>query len=479
MDYNPVMEPLVLVVEDSEIDRLLLMKILEKNGISSKWVGTGQECMVEIERNLPDLILLDIMMPQMNGLETLKKLREMYTPMELPVIVVSALTQNPDMIQALSLGANDYISKPIEPSISILRVRSCLTKSQQAKTITKQLAFQRAVSEATQVLLPGGELGPLMTTITGILLKAADLSRVHVFKNEFNYERELCMSLLSEACAPGLDPHLSLPKLQHASYRKHAPNLQETLTQGKAFQGTLENLPEPEKGGLASLKVQSVLVLPLFRGSEFWGFMSFVDCNKNRLWSSDEVDLLRIVVEATGMFLVRKMSEDEMYRLAVHDGLTGLYNRRYTLDQLQILVRIFPRNKADFTVALIDIDFFKHINDEHGHLAGDMILLEFAQFLQCQFRPNDIVGRYGGEEFVILIQNISMELSLMKFERIRQLIEAETYHFHGTPLKFTFSTGLASTRDLKEGLTSEALINLADTRLYSAKEAGRNRVVGS
>ncbi|MDD5475505.1 MAG: sensor domain-containing diguanylate cyclase, partial [Syntrophales bacterium] len=121
-------------------------------------------------------------------------------------------------------------------------------------------------------------------------------------------------------------------------------------------------------------------------------------------WTDGRLVRMEIATEITE----RKLAEEELYRISIHDYLTGVYNRRYVFERLDILVKEYQREGRDFSVSIIDLDFFKKINDVHGHLAGDHILKEFASILKASFRPFDLVGRYGGEEFVAVAMNIDV-----------------------------------------------------------------------
>lgn len=160
--------------------------------------------------------------------------------------------------------------------------------------------------------------------------------------------------------------------------------------------------------------------------------------------------------------------------LSLTDALTGLYNRRH-LDTM--LEREFLRAKrygSDLSVAIIDIDFFKKVNDTHGHICGDYILKEVAYLILENFRKTDIIFRYGGEEFVALLTETTLEKAKIPLERLRKSVEEYPFNFKGTDIKITISGGATEIRDVENA--SEFLDN-ADKALYMAKENGRNQIV--
>ncbi len=141
------------------------------------------------------------------------------------------------------------------------------------------------------------------------------------------------------------------------------------------------------------------------------------------------------------------------------------------------IVAEYIRNVYMFSVAIIDIDYFKLINDKYGHQAGDQVLIEFTQIISNGLRPYDILGRYGGEEFIIVSVNTTSEHLKIAIERILEKIRKIEINYKGNKINFTFSTGIADGNDfIEEDLTVDRAVELADRRLYKAKQKGRNRI---
>lgn len=169
-----------------------------------------------------------------------------------------------------------------------------------------------------------------------------------------------------------------------------------------------------------------------------------------------------------------KADKEKLERLATFDSLTGLYNRRAILGKLHELINLANRYKEDFSLIMLDIDHFKKVNDRYGHLTGDGVLEEIATLIRRNTRDTDIVGRYGGEEFIIILPKTNLSSSWVVAERLRSIIEkAELKDFAGNVFAITVSQGLAGW-ERHEDATS--LISRADDALYKAKEKGRNRV---
>jgi diguanylate cyclase (GGDEF)-like protein len=166
--------------------------------------------------------------------------------------------------------------------------------------------------------------------------------------------------------------------------------------------------------------------------------------------------------------------KEKLEKLATFDSLTGLYNRRAILGKLRELINLANRYKEDFSLSMLDIDHFKKVNDRYGHLTGDEVLEEIATLIRQNIRDTDIVGRYGGEEFIIILPKTTLSSAWVVAERLRSIIEkAEMKDSAGNVFTITVSQGLAG---WERGEDAYSLISCADEALYKAKEKGRNCV---
>lgn len=168
---------------------------------------------------------------------------------------------------------------------------------------------------------------------------------------------------------------------------------------------------------------------------------------------------------------------EEIYRLAIIDGLTDIPNKRYMTEFLTRELSRSIRHKRPIAVCLFDIDRFKTINDDRGHLCGDYVLRELAYRLKTVIRAEELLARYGGEEFAVVLPEATLEDALRVGERIRSIVESTIFRFDDLNVPVTVSVGVAAVKDGEE-ISADALVELADNRLYDAKRAGRNRVVG-
>jgi len=176
----------------------------------------------------------------------------------------------------------------------------------------------------------------------------------------------------------------------------------------------------------------------------------------------------------------KKAMERQIREMAIRDPLTDLYNRRYIFERLDEMEAEYSRTKRDFCISIIDLDNFKTVNDSYGHVVGDQVLKEFAGTLAASVRRCDLVGRYGGEEFIILSRNTGPAETIMMVERLMDTVRNKPMMFNDREISPTFCCGIAGRSELPpEDSSVDALLRRADARLYSAKDAGRNCYVYS
>ncbi len=192
------------------------------------------------------------------------------------------------------------------------------------------------------------------------------------------------------------------------------------------------------------------------------------------LRDGDLVKIGRTIFKYLSGTNVEALYHEEIYRLTTVDGLTQVFNKRYLLDTLVREISRARRYRRELTLVLFDIDHFKEINDTFGHLAGDYVLKALADEVRTKIRREDVLARFGGEEFAVILPEVSLSGAVDFSEKIRRLIEKSVFSFEGEDIPVRASFGVAS---LDDGVGEhEDLIRLADERLYKAKQSGRNRV---
>ncbi len=227
--------------------------------------------------------------------------------------------------------------------------------------------------------------------------------------------------------------------------------------------------------GTGSLKPAEVIYFP-FRYEDLMGVL--VMYNKSYL-HSDKVVLVERLLSEYVLALKSAFSYQQMQQLAAFDELTGLYNRRFGMQRLYEEYKRAKRLKTTLCVIMFDLDHFKHVNDTYGHQAGDYLLSAFARILKENFREEDVVMRYGGEEFLCALNNTREENSCQRADDLRRKVEETQFVWRGNVLKITVSCGIAGVKPDEENKTLSDLIKEADERLYVAKNSGRNRCIGT
>jgi diguanylate cyclase (GGDEF)-like protein len=164
-----------------------------------------------------------------------------------------------------------------------------------------------------------------------------------------------------------------------------------------------------------------------------------------------------------------------MIDAALRDGLTRIYNKKFFLDRLETEFAYARRHKSVLSLVMFDVDYFKRVNDTHGHLAGDAVLVHLSRITQATIRTEDVLARYGGEEFAVICRGTPLLNAGVLGERLRTRVELENFDYQGTRLPVTISVGVAALPEANVSLASE-LIRDADSALYEAKRTGRNRV---
>lgn len=238
-----------------------------------------------------------------------------------------------------------------------------------------------------------------------------------------------------------------------------------------------------EDGGLSRIHARVICIAGQYALTDA-GSTNGTFLNDQRITSTCSLqggDRIQLGTELTlGFMLISDAEESalrKVYEAAMRDGLTGVYNRKHLEERLDSEITFALRHNSKLSLILQDIDLFKKVNDTYGHLAGDAVLREIGRILQQNIRTEDLVARYGGEEFVLLLRGIDLPAARQMANRLRNTIADTTIYYDGIQLRITSSAGVASLDECSPQSTKEALLALADSRLYQAKQSGRNRVI--
>ncbi|HET9182208.1 MAG TPA: diguanylate cyclase [Candidatus Angelobacter sp.] len=322
----------------------------------------------------------------------------------------------------------------------------------------EQLEAINAVARQTTAVL---DLDELLTVVCRLLLEWFHSDHVAVLMAEGD-------SLRVRAHEGRLTPNLAMGS-QLAPGRGVAAR---AVAQGRSV---IENDVHSVDGYIAGFaETQSELCVPLIFFGEKLGVLALESAKKNA-FETDDIQPLESVADICAAAIQNASYFDRMKQLAYVDGLTGIHNRRFFEMRIVEELERAGRFQGRMAVIMIDIDNFKRVNDEFGHLLGDEVLRLVATILKQQLRKSDLLCRYGGEEFAIVVPETAGENAMRVAEKLRRQIE--THHFPGVPRPVTISCGVSEYPT--HGITRDEVVAAADSALYSAKQAGRNRIVSA
>jgi len=446
----------ILVVDDIEANvRLLEAKLTaEYYDVLSACDGPTALAMAASEK--PDIVLLDVMMPGMDGFEVCRRLKEDPLTRHIPVVLITALDGRADRINGLEAGADEFLNKPIDDVMLFSRVRS-LTR---LKTVIDELRDREAS-------------GRRMGVIAGAASRLAGSGGRIIICDDNDRQAQRIASELAIEHRPVIE---SDPDKAHLTARGPV-DLLIINTNAKGFDGL--RLAAQMRSDEAT---RHIPILAVIDPDERARMVKALEIGVNDVLPRP-IDPQELSARARTQIKRKRYTDflrnnlDQSLELAVTDQLTGLHNRRYMNGQLAALVARATKGGEPTAALLIDIDHFKKINDNFGHDVGDEVLQEFAVRLASNVRAIDLPCRHGGEEFVVIMPDTTLAAAERIAERIRLHVAGSPFRVAGGKeiLTVTISIGVAAT--LGEGDTPEALIKRADSGVYDAKAAGRNKVI--
>jgi two-component system cell cycle response regulator len=453
----------ILVVDDVPTNVKLLEARLSAEYFDVLTASNGTEALAICARAECDIILLDIMMPDMDGFEVCRRLKSNPATHFIPVVIVTALDSPSDRVRGLEAGADDFLTKPVSDVVLIARVRS-LTR---LKMMTDELRMRAITSLEIGVQAP--ERSAVADTGKGGRILLVD-------DRPSSYERLAPVLSTEHAVDVETNPAEALFHAADGNYDLLIVSLGLENFDGLRLCSQARSLERTRAVPiLAIADADADNNARLLRGLE-------IGVNDYLLRPVDKNELL-----ARARTQIRKRRYADHLRdnvqnsidMAITDALTGLHNRRYMESHLATLAEQASTRGKPLALMILDIDYFKSINDNYGHDAGDDVLREFAVRVRKSIRGIDLACRYGGEEFVIVMPETDLHVAGMVAERLRRSIAGEPFAINkGTKrVEVTISIGL-STLELKGEAVADVL-KRADTALYRAKHDGRNRVVAA
>src|SRR5664280_847169 len=431
-------KPVILIVDDQPQNIELLEAYLVPQGYEIVTAANGEEALGKLSGNQIDLLLLDVMMPGIDGFEVIRRVRQDDTHRLLPIILVTALRETKDRVKGIEAGCDDFISKPIDKAELLARVRSLL----KLKAYNDLMSNYRKDLEVTKI--------------------SADEAREYA-ESIINTVREPLIAL---------DQDLRVVKVSRSFYDVFKVKPEETMGQLIYDLGNkqwdipkLRDLLEdilPKKVSFDNYEVEHDFAIIGRR-------IMLLNARQIQRATGKE----RIILLAIEDITERKQSEEKIQQMAYHDSLTGLPNRKLFSDRLGIALIHAQRNQKKVGIAMLDLDNFKDVNDTLGHDAGDILLKAAAMRLSAELRKVDTVARFGGDEFVLILPDLKViEDAIPVAQKIVDSFR-KSFLIDTNQLIVTMSIGIAVYPN--DGTDEAMLLKNADIAMYQAKQAGRDR----
>ena len=470
----------VFVADDNPSILQGLDRALKVTGYRVRTADSGRAVLNLLEQaeEVPDLLLLDVMMPEMSGLEVLRTLRMDARWVDIPVVLITATNDGALPVSALRDGAVDFLTKPFRLDELLARVENHVRRNRDLRRAREAARMRLQAIDLIRELnrvVTADEMFHLVTSRTSEILGVGRCSVLVVQEGE-NVAR---VAASSEAeLTDGLELELATyPEVREALHTRR-PVIIEDVAASPLFD---EVRAEWERRG-QPLQLRSVIVVPFPITENVTGLLVERSTLDEPVLGEDAAELAQRVVEAIvqacgRVQLFQKLVEQrrKLHELAHTDELTGCDTRRSIITYLARELENARDTLQPLSIVILDLDRFKEINDTCGHLAGDAVLRALGGWLGAEgLRANDRAGRYGGDEFVVVLPGTGSAGASAFADRARAHFSSIPFLFGETAVQASLSAGVASWPEA-EVATAEELISLADTALYQAKQGGRNR----
>jgi two-component system cell cycle response regulator len=483
----------ILIADDDTAIVQTMTWVLKEHGYDVVAVHQGERVVELMGERTPDLVILDVMFPDVDGYQILERIKDDDRFRDVPVLMVSSLPPEEAAVRTLGLGAADFVRKPFRVKEMLARIQAQLRMRAILRSAND--ALRHAEAELERVREEAENRRKLVDILHDVTDDLSSDEIYHLLARRVARALDLthCSVILARQ---GERPRVVATAFEQASARNFEldldryPEIRAALDSGRAV--LVEDvMSSPLYADVrqrwvrdgTTVTTRSVIALPFALDQTQAGVFFLRRAVNEPPLTAEDVEFADTVVKAAVAAVQRaKVLESTMAdnrRLEVMantDPLTAVLNRRALTERLASELERVKRYDATVSVLLIDIDHFKRVNDNYGHLVGDDVLMDVGALLQSAVRSVDVVARYGGEEFVIALPETGLAGATAFAERIRELVEAHTFaHAGGSDLRLTASIGVASFPS--PGLeTVEDLLAKADQALYRAKAEGRNRV---
>ena len=417
-----------------------------------------------------DLILLDMDTPRGNGAEMCSLLKEAGATKYIPLVLLSSCSQKEDIINGLHAGADDYLTKPVCGNELLATIDSHLRSKEYYAGLKKSDLLM--LLELSEIISVNRNPKRILRIIVEKMVAAIDVSRCSIIA--LNDDGELVVKASSDLPE---DREIKIafeqyPEIEKAMITQRPVVLQDIHT---------DPLMAPVMEKIRGLSDCSIFVIPIIRKQNVIGTFFLRMASPLKEWVSMRIfKLCQLVANISGNALENAVIFEAMHtqrklleEMALRDSLTGLYNHQYFHSRLEEEFSRARRYSLPLSCVFADIDSFKEINDNYGHMVGDIVLKQIGRLVETTLRKSDIAARYGGEEFTVLLPNTTGR-GAGNFARrlVKKIGELSIQQLKGR--KVSISVGVATYCGEKD-LSHEGLLHLADEAMYAAKKEKKEK----
>ncbi|NIN71562.1 MAG: diguanylate cyclase [Gemmatimonadetes bacterium] len=451
---------------------------LAGDGYKVRSVGDGTTLISYIASQNPDLVVIDESIREMAPLEIVRHVRHRVGSRDVPLLLTSSQAQGEDAATAIRAGATDYIRKPFEIGELLARIAAHVTRGRLIREARREADTSGIVLEIVRDVTASLSSEEIFDMLVRRVSRLFQIRRCSMILIQEGGERGTVVAAHDDPSISALSLDLTrYPEIRQA-VETGAPVLVKNL-RGSALFEQIRPLWETEN---IDVDIQSIVAIPFTfdKGQHGVFFLRsspdepVLDEESVRLTSAIAQGAVRALNRAA-MFESVLSHQEQLEILAKTDELTGCLSRRYLMERLENELERAARYERLLGVVMFDIDDFKRLNDTHGHTTGDAALRSIGEVLRRSLRTADFVGRYGGDEFLLVLPETSAHGTHQLAERIRNGVSRREFDLRGGMLRLTVSGGVAGFPD-SDVMALEDLIDRADVALYRAKAAGRNKV---
>jgi len=480
----------ILLIEDSPIQLKSIELTLSRLGHEILTAPNAIEGIELAYKTVPDLIISDIIMPEINGYHLCRLLKNDDMMNKIPIILLTQLNEKLDNFWAIKAGADCFITKSNKQDEFLCQVKIFLDKFESISEEEREKIIQEKKSENKD----------LQARINNLLDQSLiESTIINEFRNlsEFIYSTKILSKELFSLAFSLIDFNVAAiffnerdekkKKSLQLSIQNISPDDKVLIDIKKDFFSQIFSEKELEDDSDFDIEIieastdtdkrlnnfselKSKIMMPITYANKVIGGIAFYNAKPDRFKQNK---IVKIILKELQILMRIKWLYSETKYLAIIDGLTGLYNRRFFQQTLEKEFARSKRHKTKLSLAMFDIDHFKNVNDTYGHQFGDKVLAEIAKIIKSSLRKTDYITRYGGEEIVVVLPDTEMKQALIPIERIRKKIEKKNFNYKDKAIKVTISCGLSEV--MQDINTHEELLLQVDKCLYASKKAGRNK----